>query len=74
MFAETAQRIKQDLLKEGMLKEKHEVLIRQLILKFGMTEDEKVQIQNVQEPRLLDSALDAVVTGENKQELLARLR
>ena len=74
MFAETAQRIKQDLLKEGELKEKHEVLIRQLILKFGMTEDEKVQIQNVQEPRLLDSALDAVVTGENKQELLAGLR
>ena len=74
MFAETAQRIKQDLLKEGELKEKHEVLIRQLILKFGLTDDEKTSIRDVTDTRLLDSALDAVVTGENKQELLAGLR
>ena len=81
MFAETAQRIKQDLLNEGIqqgieqgeLSDKHEVLIRLVDLKFGLTEDEKNRIQEVQSPELLDSALDAVVTGNDKQGLLALL-
>ena len=81
MFADIAQRIKQDLLNEGIqqgiekgeLNDKHEVLIRQLDLKFGLTEDEKDRIRYVQSPVLLDSALDAVVTGEDKQGLLALL-
>ena len=81
MFAETAQRIKQDLLNEGMqqgiekgeLNDKHEVLIRLVDLKFGLTEDEKDRIRNVHSPVLLDSALDAVVTNEDKKYILALL-
>ena len=81
MFAETAQRIKQDLLNEGMqqgiekgeLNEKHEVLIRQLDLKFGLTEDEKDRIRDVHSPVLLDSALDAFAIGKDKLDLLALL-
>ncbi|MCK5251141.1 MAG: Rpn family recombination-promoting nuclease/putative transposase [Spirochaetaceae bacterium] len=77
MFAETAQRIKQDLLNEGIeqgeMNEKHEVLIRLVDLKFGLTEDEKDRIRNVQSPVLLDSALDAFATDEDKQGLLALL-
>ena len=77
MLAETAQKLTQKWLKEGIeqgeLNEKHDVLIRQLNLKFGLTENEKDYIRNVEDTELLDSALDAVVTGETKQELLAKL-
>jgi hypothetical protein len=60
-------------IEQGELSDKHEVLIRMLILKFGLSDDEKVLIRNVQEPWLLDSALDGFATGEDKQTLLARL-
>ena len=77
MLAETAQKLTDKLLNEGLrqgeLSDKHEVLIRLVDLKFGLSEDEKVRIRKVQEPWRLDSALDAVVTGEDKQELLAKL-
>ena len=73
MFVDIAQRIKRDLLNEGKLSEKHDVLIRQIDLKFGLKEDEKNLIRNIQEPWLLDSALDAVVTGEDKSGVLEKL-
>jgi hypothetical protein len=73
MLAETAQKLTQKWLKQGIEQEKHEVLIRMLILKFGLSDDEKVLIRNIQEPWRLDSALDAFATGEDKQTLLARL-
>lgn len=77
MFAETAQRIKQDLLNEGIqqgeLSEKHEVLIRLVDLKFGLAEDEKVRIRDIQSPGLLDSALDAFATGDDKFGVLVKL-
>jgi len=81
MLAETAQKLTDKLLKQGLeqglrqgeLSEKHEVLIRLVDLKFGLSEDEKIRIRKVQEPWRLDSALDAVVTGEDKKELLEKL-
>ncbi|MCK5736705.1 MAG: Rpn family recombination-promoting nuclease/putative transposase [Spirochaetaceae bacterium] len=73
MFAETAQRIKQDLLQEGKLNEKHEVLIRLVDLKFGLKEAEKNMIRNIQDSRLLDSALDAFATGDDKSGVLGKL-
>ena len=77
MFVDIAQRIKRELLNEGLeqgkLSDKHDVLIRQIDLKFGLKEDEKNLIRKVQEPWLLDSALDAVVTGEDKSGVLGKL-
>ena len=73
MFVDIAQRIKRELLNEGKLSDKHDVLIRQIDLKFGLKEDEKNLIRNVQEPWLLDSALDAVVTAEDKSGVLGKL-
>ena len=42
-------------------------------MKYGLKEDEKNLIRKVQEPWLLDSALDAVVTGEDKSGVLGKL-
>ena len=70
MFAETARKLKEKLLKEGEINAKKRILINQLLMKYGLTEDEKDRIRNIQSPVLLDSALDAVVTGKDKQGLL----
>ena len=82
MLAETAQKLTDKLLKQGLeqgleqglrqgeLGDKHEVLIRQLNLKFGLSDVDKASIRNVDNPELLDSALDAVVTGEDKKYIL----
>lgn len=70
MFAETARKLKEKLLKEGEINAKKRILINQLLMKYGLTEDEKDRIRNIQSPVLLDSALDAVVTGKDKQVLL----
>ncbi len=58
---------------KGELNEKHEVLIRQLNLKFGLKENEKNLIRNVREPRVLDTALDAFATGTTKSDVLEKL-
>ena len=73
MFAETARKIQEKLMKEGEFGAKQKILIRQLEMKYGLTADEKEQIRNVQKLWMLDVALDTVVTGEDKQALLAKL-
>ncbi len=57
-------------IEKGGLKDKHEVLIRLLDLKFGLEGDEKERIRKVQSPGLLDSALDAVVLSDDKMSVL----
>jgi len=73
MLVDIAEKLTQKLMREGQLSEKHNVLIRLADLKFGLEEDEKNLIRNVQEPWLLDSALDAFATGEDKSGVLGKL-
>ena len=51
---------------EGELEEKHNVLIRQLELKYGLSEDEREHILFITDFKKLDAALDAVVLSEDK--------
>ena len=77
MLAEVAQELNRKLLNEGMeegkLRDKQDVLERLLDLRFGLEEVEKNLIRNIQEPGLLDSALDAFATGEDKSGILEKL-
>jgi len=73
MLVDIAEKLTQKLMKEGQLSDKQDVLIRQMNLKFGLEEDEKNLIRNIQEPWLLDAALDAFATGENKSGVLGKL-
>ncbi len=60
-------------LEQGKLSDKHDVLIRQLDLKFLLSEEEKERIRRVQDAALLDAALDTVVTGKSKAEIMTGL-
>ena len=74
MLAELAQELAQKYKKEGELEAKKEILIIQLKLKYGLTEDEENLILNVPKLWMLDIALDTVITGDDKQTLLKKLR
>lgn len=81
MFAETAQKLTRKWLEQGIeqgieqgeLNDKHEVLIRQLELKFGLTGDEKDIIMAETSSEALNAALDAVIMNEEKQSILELL-
>ena len=77
MLAEVAQKLNRKLLNEGMeqgkLQGRRDMLIRQLDLRFGLERDEKNLIRNINEPKLLDSALDAFATGDDKSGILEKL-
>ena len=86
MLAEVAQKLNRKLLNEGIAKgleqgleqgkirDKQEVLIKQLDLKFGIEEEERNSIQTVDGFQKLDAALEAIVLGENKEKILDLLR
>ena len=54
-------------IKEGELEEKHNVLIRQLELKYNLSEDEKKHILSINDFKKLDAALNAVVLVKDKE-------
>lgn len=58
---------------KGELKEKHNVLIRLLELKYGLNEDERSLILSSSDFEKLDDALDAVVLSDNKKSVLKLL-
>jgi len=58
---------------EGKLEGKHTILIRQLELKYTLSEDEKNQILSVTDFRKLDAAVDAFVFAEDKERVLKLL-
>ncbi len=82
MLTEAAEQLTQIWLKQGIeqgiekgiekgeLKERHEVLIRLMDLKFGLKQEEKRMIRGIQSPEILNSALDAVVISDNKISIL----
>jgi len=55
---------------EGELKGKHNVLIRQIGIKFSLSDDERKHIFSVTDINKLDAALDAVVLAKNKENIL----
>ena len=58
---------------EGELEDKHNVLIRQLELKYSLAEDERKYILSVTDFKKLDAALDAVVLVKDKENVLKLL-
>ena len=90
MLAEVAQKLNQKILNDGIsqglekgmekgleqgkLKEKQEVLIKQLDLKFGLKEEERQRIFALDEIGKLDSALEAIVLEGRKEAILEKLR
>jgi len=55
---------------EGSLKEKHNVLIRQIEIKYGLSDDERKHIFSVTDFNKLDAALDGVVLAQDKENIL----
>ncbi len=60
-------------LAEGELKKEHTILIRQLELKYGLSEDEKNTILSVTDFKKLDAAVDAILFSEDKESVLKLL-
>ena len=58
---------------EGELEDKHNVLIRLLELKYGLSDEEKNQILSVSDFKKLDAALDAIVLSADKENVLKLL-
>ena len=73
MLAETIRELREELMKEGEINAKKRILIKQLAIKYGLSEEEKDRIQSVQKLWMLDVALDTVITGEDKYGVLKKL-
>ena len=58
---------------EGALNARKKVLIRQLELKFGTTENDRNRIHNIDSSWVLDVALKNVVRDIDKQELMSHV-
>ncbi len=78
MLAEVAQELNRKILnqglEEGKLRDKQDVLIRQLDLKFGIQEEERHLIENTEDLQKLDSSLEAIVLEKNKETILGLLK
>ena len=60
-------------IEKGELADKHNVLIRQVELKYGLSGDEKKHILSVNDFKKLDAALDVILFAEGKDEVLGAL-
>ena len=58
---------------KGELKKVHTILIRQLELKYTLSENEKKKILSVTDFKKLDAAVDAFVFAEDKESVLKLL-
>ena len=58
----------------GKLERSQEVLIKQIQLKYGITEKEKDFIRKVTDLDKLDIAIEKILTNITKEELLALLK
>ena len=73
MLLERIQNLDKRFKEDGALHARKKVLIRQLELKFGTTEKDRIRINNAQSSWLLDIALENVIRDIDKQELLSHL-
>ena len=73
MLAQSIDELKEECRVEGELEDKHNVLIRLLELKYGLSDEEKNQILSVSDFKKLDAALDAIVLSADKENVLKLL-
>src|SRR6056297_1523832 len=57
----------------GKIKDKQEILKRQLRNKFGLSEEEAAQIDRIEDLEALDAALDEILDVEDKKKVLEKL-
>ena len=58
---------------KGKLKEKQEIVKRQLHRKFGLSEDEAGRIDRLEDPDALDAAIDEIIDATEKGQVLEKL-
>ena len=73
IYAELRPRSRREAITPGQLRDKQDVLIRQLERKFGISEAESELIRAVEEPVRLDAALDEILFAESKDAVLEKL-
>ena len=54
---------------EGKIEDKQETLIRQLLKKFGIIDEEKLIIEKCSDPVKLDKALDEIIFAKSKEDV-----
>jgi hypothetical protein len=59
---------------QGALRDKQQVLARQVERKFDITDQERKLIEGTTDAGALDRALDAVITADSKEAVLEELR
>ncbi len=59
---------------EGEIKSKQETLIRLIDRKYRITDEERTLIMSIQDPDILDAALDEIVMSDDKTSILAALQ
>ena len=59
---------------KGVVREKQDVLIKQLSKKFILSEDEKSIIREIEDAEILDKGLDKILFAETKEQVLGALR
>jgi len=57
----------------GKIKEKQDIVKRQLRKKFGLSEEEAAQIDRIEDIEALDAALDEIIDAEDKRNVLEKL-
>ena len=59
---------------KGVVREKQEILIKQLSKKFGLTEDEKAYVKSIEDADTLEKGLDKILFAETKEQVLGALK
>ena len=59
---------------KGVVRDKQDVIIKQLSKKFTLTEEEKSIMLKIEDPEILDQGLDEVLFAETKEQVLKVLR
>ena len=63
----------QEGLQKGTLKDKRDVVKRQLRKKFGLSEEEAAEIDRIEDLDALDAALDEIIDAEEKRQVMEKL-
>ena len=59
---------------KGVVRDKQEILIKQLSKKFGLTEDEKAYVKRIEDADTLEKGLDKILFAETKEQVLKVLQ
>ena len=73
IFMTLAQQLIERGIEQGEIIDKQNVLIKQISKKFGVSDQEKVTIREMDSPELLDAALDVILFAKSKAEVMGAL-